>query len=157
MLIEKPRNEDLKMIRYILEQWTEPEEIEKYLSRIESEINGNTEHSMNFFVVKDRKLVTGIGGLAKPLPIILPLAKTSNPGEIKILYINNIHRGKGIGRQMVNYLEQEARNQGYTELFIRSAEKYKDTAYCFYKKMGYEQIHKLANNMKVFYKKLVIL
>lgn len=152
MLIEKPKTEDLKMIRYILEQWTEPEEVEKYLFRIESEINGQTEYSMNFWVIKDQGLVIGVGGLTKPLPLILTLTKTTNPGEIKILYIDNNHRGKGIGRQMVNYLEQEARNQGYTELFIRSAERYKDTAYGFYKKMGYEQIHKLENNMSVFYK-----
>ena len=152
MLIEKPKIEDLKIIRYILEQWTEPEEVEKYLSRIESEINGSTEYSMNFFVVKDQELVIGVGGLAKPLPIVLPLAKTNNPGEIKILYIDNNHCGKGIGKQVINYLELEARNQGYKELFVRSAERYKDTAYGFYEKMGYEQVYKLENNMSVFYK-----
>jgi len=152
MLIEKPKIEDLKMIRSVLEQWTESEEVEKYLSRIESEINGSAEYSMNFFVVKDQELVIGVGGLAKPLPIVLPLAKTSNPGEIKILYIDNNHRGKGFGREMINYLELEARNQGYLELFVRSAERYKDTAYNFYKNMGYEEIYKLENNMSVFYK-----
>lgn len=152
MLIEKPKIEDLKMIRSVLEQWTESEEVEKYLSRIESEINGSTEYSMNFFVVKDQELVIGVGGLAKPLPIVLPLAKTSNPGEIKILYIDNNHRGKGFGREMINSLELEARNQGYLELFVRSAERYKDTAYNFYKNMGYEEIYKLENNMSVFYK-----
>lgn len=152
MLIEKPKIEDLKMIRYILEQWTEPEEVEKYLSRIESEINGSTEYSMNFWVIKNENLVIGVGGLAELLPLILPLAKTTNPGEIKILYIDNHHRGKGFGGQMINYLEQEAVNQGYRELFIRSAERYKDTAYGFYNNMGYEQIHKLENNMSVFYK-----
>ncbi len=152
MLIEKPKTEDLKMIRCVLEQWTEQEEVEKYLLRIESEINGITEYSMNFWVIKDGKSVVGISGLAKPLPLVLPLAKTDNPGEIKILYIDNNHRHQGAGSQMVNYLEQEAKNEGYKELFIRSAERYKDTAYDFYENMGYEQIHKLENNMSVFYK-----
>lgn len=154
MLIEKPKIEDLKMIGYILEQWTEPEEVEKYLSRIESEINGHTEYSMNFWAIKDEKLVIGIGGLAKPLPLILPLAKTNNPGEVKILYIDNDHRGKGVGRRMINYLEQEARTQGYRELFIRSALIYKNTAYDFYKKMGYEELGKLKDDMSVFHKTL---
>ena len=154
MLIEKSKTEDLKMIRCILEQWTDPEEVEKYLLRIESEINGHAEYSMNFWVIKDQESVIGVGGLSKPLPIILPLAKTNNPGEIKILYIDNNHRGKCVGRQMMNYLELEARNQGYTELFVRSAERYENTAYGFYKKMGYEQIYKLENNMSVFYKML---
>ncbi|MFZ4631804.1 MAG: GNAT family N-acetyltransferase [Patescibacteria group bacterium] len=152
MLIEKPKIEDLKAIAQILEQWTEKEEVEKYLSRIESEINGYTEYSMNFWVVKDGKFVIGVGGLAEPLPKILSLSKSKKPGEIKILYINSIHQSKGAGRQMVEFLEQEARNQGYTELFIRSAERYKDTAYGFYKNMGYEAIGKTENNMKIFSK-----
>lgn len=152
MTIEKPKIEDLKMIRYILEQWTDLEEVEKYLSRIESEINGATEYSMNFFVAKDRELVVGVSGLSQPLPLILSLAKTINPGEIKIIYIDNNHRGKGLGREIINYLEQEARNQGYKELFVRSAERYKDTAYGFYKNMGYEEMHKLENSMSVFHK-----
>ena len=152
MIIEKPKIEDLKMIRQILEQWTEPEEVDKYLSRINSEINDQTEYSMNFWVIKDNQFVVGVCGLAKPLPTILPLAKTNNPGEIKILYINDNNRNKGVGRQMINFLEQEAVNQSYTELFVRSAERYKETAHGFYKKMGYKNIGKTENNMNIFNK-----
>jgi len=152
MSIEKPTIEDLEAIRQILEQWTEPEEVEKYLIRIESEINGSSEFSMNFFVVRGENNVIGIGGLSKPLPIIMSLAKTSHPGEIKILYLDNNNRSRGFGRQMINYLEREAGKQGYKELFVRSAARYEDTAYGFYKNMGYEQIHKLENNMSVFHK-----
>ncbi|MFA6514292.1 MAG: GNAT family N-acetyltransferase [Patescibacteria group bacterium] len=152
MLIEKPKIKDLEMIRKILEQWAELEEVDKYLSRINSEINGQTEYSMNFWVIKDQELVIGVGGLAKPLPFILSLATTNNPGEIKILYIDDSHRGKGVGKQMIKFLEQEAEKLGYTELFIRSAEKYKNTAYDFYERMGYEELCKLENNMSVFYK-----
>jgi len=152
MVIEKPKTEDLEMVRQILEQWTEPEEVEKYLARVNSEINGQTEYSMNFWVIKDNELVVGIGGLAKPLPIILPLAKFNNPGEIKILYIDGNNRGKGYGKQMLNFLENEAQNQSYQELFIRSAERYQETAYGFYKKMGYIKLCELENKMSVFYK-----
>lgn len=152
MLISKPKIKDLEMIRGIMEQWTEQEEVGKYMSRIDSEINGKVEYSMNFWVIKDEKSVIGVGGLAKPLPLILPLAKTSNPGEIKILYIDNNHRGQGVGGQMIKFLEQEARNQGYTELFVRSAERYKNTAYGFYEKMGYKKLGELENKMSVFYK-----
>jgi N-acetylglutamate synthase-like GNAT family acetyltransferase len=152
MLIEKPKIKDLEMIRQILEQWTEPEEVEKYLSRISSEINGQTEYSMNFWVIKDDQLVIGVGGLAKPLPIILPFAKSSSPGEIKILYINNSHRGQGVGKQMIKFLENEAKNQNYHELFVRSAQRYQDTAYGFYENMGYTKIGDFDNNMSVFHK-----
>lgn len=154
MVIQKPKIEDLEMICQILGQWTEQEEVEKYLSRIHHEINGQTEYSMNFWVIKEGELVVGIGGLAKPLPIILSLAKSSNPGEIKILYINNSHRGKGVGKQMINFLENEAKSQNYHELFVRSAQRYEATAFGFYKKMGYIKLSELANNMSVFYKML---
>lgn len=154
MIIEKPKKEDLGTIREILEQWTEPEEVEKYLFRINSEIAGQTEYAMNFWVIKDKEFVSGIAGLAKPLSIILPLAKSSNPGEIKILYINNKHQGKGLGRKMISFLENEAKNQKYQELFIRSALRYQETAYGFYEKMGYVKLGKLDNDMSVFYKAL---
>ena len=152
MVILKPKIEDLDKIRKILEQWTELEEVEKYLSRINSEINGYTEYSMNFWVIIENGVVAGVGGLAKPLPIVLPLAKSENPGEIKILYIDNSYQGKGIGKQLVNFLENEARNQGYTELFVRSAERYKDTGHGFYEKMGYKSLGETENNMSIFNK-----
>ena len=154
MAIEKPRNKDLKSIEKVLEQWTDPEEVKKYLIRVNSEIKGKTEYSMNFWIIKKEDLVVGIGGLAETLTIILPLAKTNRPGEIKILYISNKYRNKGFGKQMINFLENEAKNQNYKELFIRSAKRYKDTAYNFYKKMGYKNLCKLDNNMAVFYKLL---
>lgn len=152
MTITKPQTQDLETIRQILEQWTDLEEVDKYLARISSEINGQTEYSMNFWVIKDANLVIGVGGLAQPLPIILPLAKSINPGEIKILYLNNRHRDLGSGKQLLNFLEQEASRQGYFELFVRSAKKYQDTAYGFYQKMGYAVVGQTENNMSIFYK-----
>ncbi|MDD3939667.1 MAG: hypothetical protein PHF49_03400 [Patescibacteria group bacterium] len=64
MIIEKPKVEDLEIINQILKQWTKPEEVEKYLYRISSEINGKTEYSMNFWVAKGGSLVVGVGGLS---------------------------------------------------------------------------------------------
>jgi len=152
MIIEKPKTKDLENIRHILEQWTELEEVEKYISRINLEIEGNTEYSMNFWVIKDGDVLTGVGGLAEPLPLIMPFAKSDNPGEIKILYLDNNYRGQGAGKKMINFLENEAKNQGYKELFIRSAQRYEETAYGFYEKMGYVSLAKLDNNMSVFHK-----
>jgi len=154
MEIVKPKIEDLEGIRKILEQWTENEEVEKYLGRIKDEINGITKFGMNFWVIKSNDLIVGVGGLADPLPVVIPLAQSGNPGEIKILYLDNEIRGKGFGKQMVEFLEKEARGQGYTELFIRSAERYKDTAYGFYEKVGYKKVGLLDNNMVVFAKVL---
>lgn len=148
----KPSKNDLEAIRQILKQWTDAEEVEKYLSRIETEINGQTEYAMNFWVALYNDQVIGVCGLALPMPNVLSYAKTSVPGEIKILYLDNAYRGKGVGQQTLSFLEKEALRQGYKELFVRSAERYKNTGHGFYEKMGYKILGKTENNMSIFNK-----
>jgi len=154
MEIIKPNNQDLNRISEILFQWTEKEEAEKYTQRIKNEINGMTEFNMSFWVIKKDDEVIGIGGLSDILPSIKSFSKTDNPGELKILYLDNKFRGKGFGKTLINFLEEKAKENKYTELMIRSAEKYRDTAYDFYEKMGYKSIGLTDNNMAVFSREL---
>ncbi len=95
---------------------------------------------MQFWVAKEGDTVIGVVGLCSPLPKILPFAKTDNPGEIKILYLDRRMQGNGVGRSLVKYIEKQAIRQEYSELLIRSAEKYRKTAYGFYEKIGYSKI-----------------
>ncbi|HIH10664.1 TPA: GNAT family N-acetyltransferase [Candidatus Woesearchaeota archaeon] len=135
--ITKPVTKNIEQIKEILSQWTEVEEVEKYITRISNEIDGKTEFNMQFWIAKEDETVVGVVGLCNPLPKILSFAKTSNPGEIKILYLDTQMQGKGIGKLLVGYVEKEADKQGYSELLVRSAERYRDTAYGFYEKLGY--------------------
>jgi GNAT superfamily N-acetyltransferase len=157
IIIDKPFSEDLGRIEEILSRWTEKEEVVKYTNRIRNEINGKTEFNMHFWVAKENSIVVGIVGLSDPLPKTFPFARSGNPGEIKILYVDATARRKGVGRLMVEFVEDQARNCGHSELLVRSAERYKDTAYGFYKKMGYAKVGKLSggdknNPMQVFSK-----
>jgi len=154
MNISKPKTEDLDKIFEILLQWTEKGEAEKYIKRIKNEINGTTEFNMSFWVIKKDDEIAGVGGLSDILPSIKNLSKTKNPGELKILYLDNKFRGQGFGKILLNFLEEKAKDNKYTELIIRSAERYKNTAYGFYEKMGYKNIGLTDNNMAVFNKKL---
>ena len=154
MNISKPKTEDLDKIFDILLQWAEKEEAEKYVKRIENEINGATEFNMSFWVIKKDEEIVGIGGLSDILPSIKNFSKTKNPGELKILYLDNKFRGQGFGKILLNFLEEKAKDNKHTELMIRSAERYKDTAYGFYEKMGYKNIGLTDNNMLVFSKEL---
>jgi hypothetical protein len=79
-----PKVEDLSAISDILKQWTDEEEVKKYISRIQSEIKGQTEYGMNFWTMKENNKLIGIGGLADPLPSIKKYAESENPGELKI-------------------------------------------------------------------------
>jgi GNAT superfamily N-acetyltransferase len=137
--ITKPKTEDLEQIKNILTQWTDPGEVDKYIERIGNEINGKTEFNMHFWVAKEDEKILGVTGISNPLPVILPPAKTPNPAEIKIMYVDGNSQGKGIGKMLINFIEHQAKSEGYTELMVRSANRYKFTAYGFYEKCGYEK------------------
>jgi GNAT superfamily N-acetyltransferase len=158
--VEKPRQQDLKKIEDILTQWTDKEEVDKYIKRIKNEINGSVEFNTRYWVATKNNEVLGVSGLSDPLPKILPFTKTDKPVEIKILYIDGQKQGKGVGRALVEFIEIEARKNGYKEVLVRTAKRYKFTAWGFYKKMGYAEVGELSGNdekemMQVFEKILI--
>lgn len=107
--IVKPQIKDLEQIRNILIQWTEVEEVDKYLARISNEINGKTEFNMQFWVSRENENTVGIIGLCNPLPKILSFAKINNPGEIKVLYVDTKEQEKGAGTNLLDFIENEAK------------------------------------------------
>lgn len=135
----KPQLEDLNTIDKILSQWTEKEEVSKYRERIRDEIKGRAKWKQQFWLAKEDGQVLGVSGLADPLPKLMPLAKTAAPKEIKILYVNREDQHRGVGRKLISFLEEESKRSGCTELLVRSAKRYKDTAWGFYEKIGYEK------------------
>jgi GNAT superfamily N-acetyltransferase len=157
--IVKPETYDLEQIRKILTQWTETEEADKYVTRISNEIGGKTEFNMQFWVARENGKAVGIIGLCNPLPKLLHLAKTHKPGELKILYVDTKNHGKGVGTNLLDFIADEAKKQGYSELLVRSAEKYRETAYGFYEKKGYVKLgvidcNNCSKTMQVFGKLL---
>ncbi len=155
MLIRKPTIEDIEIIDKILTQWTELEEVNKYVERIKKETEGIIEYNTMFWLCEMDDKVVAIGGISDPLPKVMNFSKKTKPGEIKIIYVDNDYRGKGVGSFLLNSLENELKTRSYDEILVRSAERYKDTAYGFYEKMGYERVGTLEDqNMAVFYKTL---
>lgn len=157
--IRKPELSDLPAIQKILANWTEAEEVQKYTDRIANEINGSTEFNMQFWALEDNDHVIGVGGTSIPVPKLQPFFTTSKSVELKILYLDPNSRGKGAGKELLSFIEKEAIKRGFTEMLLRSAEKYKDTAYGFYEKMGYDPVGKVeggdkTKKMQVFRKLL---
>ena len=143
IIVVKPSLEDLSRIENILTQWNIVGDVEQNVKRITNEINGKTEFNMQFWIARENDEVLGVTGLSDPLPKVIRFAKNTKPAEIKILYVDKDKQGKGIGRKLVSFVEEEARIKGYNELLVRSALIYKDTAWGFYKKMGYADVGKL--------------
>ena len=157
--VDKPTVEDLPAIGRILRLWTEESEVEKYLERVRNEISGKRRFNLQFWVVRKEKTVIGVIGLADPVPKALPLAKTKKPVEMKLLYVAGDYQAKGVGRRLVDFVEAEAKKQGYTELMVRSAQRYRETAWGFYDKLGYARVGQAPGGtelkmMQVFSKKL---
>lgn len=155
---DAPSIADIPAITDILGQWTEAEEVQKYAERIARAIDGVSEYGMAFWVLKQNNKVIGVGGLADPLPAIKSYAQTENPGELKILYMDGAARGQGKGREFLAFLERAARDSGRSELLVRSAERYRETAFDFYKRCGYEDLGHITNEaglpMEIFRKDL---
>ncbi len=154
MNIRKPQKNDIEAIKKILSQWTEAEEVEKYAERILNELNNKIEFNTRFWVITDNDIPIGIGGISDPLPKVKHLSKGNNPIEIKILYLDNNSRGKGAGKKLLQFIENILSKGNYDEIIVRSAERYKDTAYGFYEKFGYKLVDYIDNNMAVFTKNL---
>lgn len=154
MTLEKAKPKDLPIIKNILSQWTEVDEVEKYLERIKNEINGIIEYNTQFWVIKNNNLTVGIIGISNPLPKTLPLSVGKNPIELKVFYLDNQSRGLGLGKNSLLELEKIIQKNNYDEVLIRSAKRYENTAWSFYEKMGYQQVGTIDNGMTVFRKQI---
>lgn len=139
IVIRKPLQKDLGKIRNILSQWNDEADTEKYLSRIKNEIAGINEFNMKFWIAFDKEAL-GVIGLSDLSPDLNNFSKTNEPGQLKILYVDNEERGRGVGKMLTEYLERVAKRQGYKELIVKSAEIYKDTAWGFYERMKYKPL-----------------
>jgi len=116
-----------------------PEQIAVWAGRSTAQRARESKHSKNRYVVLDNDEVIGFGGF-------------SEDGELTGLYINKDYIGKGIGTRLLNKLENEARAQGFKELFLIST----ITARNFYERRGYsivkKTIHKIKDQQLTVYK-----
>ena len=96
----------------------------------------NDGESLRFVVESNSKII----GFAEYVP---------ESNELRACYVHFNHIGKGIGKKLLNHLEQNAKDKGVTELQADSSL----TALSFYKAMGYETIaegvHTLRDGSKM--------
>lgn len=83
---------------------------------------------IRFFVAKDGDVILGCGALATK----------KGYGEIKSLFTDPVARGKGIARQIMQYLEREAVHQGFPMLRLETGNLLKE-AHQLYAGLGYKE------------------
>src|SRR2546421_5230082 len=105
---------------------TEPSAVERRLERLQ--------------VVGDRVVVAEVEGKVVGLAHlqVTPALERERPAaKIGALVVDDAHRGRGIGRALVQAIEDEARLRGCELLFLTTAER-RDAAHAFYERLGLE-------------------
>lgn len=68
--------------------------------------------------------------------------------DVGPLYVDSAYRGKGIGKQLMIAVEEEAKRKGVKKLKLSVNVKQKD-AVAFYKKMGFRKVGTLKNELRI--------
>jgi GNAT superfamily N-acetyltransferase len=92
-------------------------------------------------IVGDRVLVADLDGGAVGVAHlqVAPAIERDRPAaKIGALVVDAAYRGQGVGRALVQALEDEARARGCEVLFVTTAE-HRDDAHAFYERVGLEQ------------------
>jgi GNAT superfamily N-acetyltransferase len=92
-------------------------------------------------IVGDRVLVADLDGGAVGVAHlqVAPAIERDRPAaKIGALVVDAAYRGQGVGRALVQALEDEARARGCELLFVTTAE-HRDDAHAFYERVGLEQ------------------
>jgi GNAT superfamily N-acetyltransferase len=127
--IRDVRPDDAEAIAGLLTQLgypTEPAAVERRLERLQ--------------VVGDRVVVAELDGQVVGLAHlqVTPAIERDRPAaKLGALVVDEVHRGHGIGRALVEAAEAEARLRGCELLFLTTAER-RDDAHAFYESLGLE-------------------
>ena len=125
--IRDARPEDAADVARLLDQLgypTTPAAVEGRLERLQ--------------IVGDRVVVADLAGRAVGLAHlqVTPAIELDRPaGKIGALVVDEALRGQGIGRALIEAMEEEARGRGCELVFLTTAER-RDDAHGFYERLG---------------------
>ena len=92
--------------------------------------------------------IVGVIGMRPPSGEMLRFAGTSRPVELINIYVDTQHRrGRGTGTALVRELERLARESGYSEMFVNSGPRYRQTGWEFFDRLGDYERRGLARNL----------
>lgn len=142
------RLEDLEQIRPILETWIRDrdtgkilkDEVEEDLKFMRESIEGKNDRSYLAAETLSGEVV-GVIGMKQPSKIMRRFTVTNKPVELVNTYVAADQRGKGVGKALVQKLEEIATERGYTEIVLNSGPRYKNTAWGFYDRLqGFQRV-----------------
>ena len=144
LIIRPSRNDDLESLIEIkfnifkelvprLSSW-----YKKHPEAFEAEFYGLSHQDPQrriFYTIENlEKQTVGCGGVIQKEP-----KKEPNVGELSDIYLLLEHRGKGLGRTLVEDLIRKAKRLDFESIFLTTRVEF-DKAVHLYKKVGFEQI-----------------
>jgi GNAT superfamily N-acetyltransferase len=127
--IRDARPADADEIARLLTQLGYPSEAEAVESRLD-----------RLLIVGDRVAVAELGGAVVGLAHlqVAPAIERDRPAaKLGALVVDEAHRGHGIGRALVEAMEEEARRRACELLYLTTSER-RDDAHAFYERIGLE-------------------
>ncbi len=134
-----------KIIDQVLSTTTskaDPELTKRYREDVLAVVEKTHRDKSQHYVVtrNDDKVAIGYIGFRSCIKDLLPFTFTDKPLEVNALYIEENEQGKGIGNMLVQYIRYMAEQKRYTEIILRSGQRFKDTSWGFYEKIGFERV-----------------
>ena len=111
------------------------EEVSSIKERISNSLTGD---GYKYFVVRDDNgIAIGCAGVREPDDIMKeykssPVKKST---ELVNVFLSNKYRGMDLGKKLLEYTFQKAKEKGYEEILWNSGPRYKDSAWGFYNKL----------------------
>ncbi|HLC91544.1 MAG TPA: GNAT family N-acetyltransferase [Candidatus Saccharimonadales bacterium] len=145
--IRAARIEDLPALQPILERWIFdretgnplPDEVADVMQGIRFSIEGTLDRT--YVVAEDAEgRVVGMMGLVPPSAEMLKFTTSSNPAELINADVADDQRGKGVGKALVNHLEDVAVSKSYDGIVVNSGPRYRETGWPFWTRIYGEPV-----------------
>lgn len=139
-MIDDIAESDIFFVKNLISQYVEWINIDLSFQGIDHELDSFPGKYIKpdgaFLVAKVDNMVIGCVGLRKI---------DDNTCEMKRLYVNNEHKGKGIGKALVEKIIMKAKNMNYIKIRLDTLPKMK-TAQELYKNFGFYGIEQYTEN-----------
>lgn len=135
------KNKDIHDIKAVIFEVLEEYGLKPDESSTDADLNdieGQYKNNNGFFgIIIYHDLIIGTFGLYK---------LTEEVCELRKMYLNKQHRGKGLGKHVVNYIISMAKEKGYKSIELETASVLKE-AIGLYKRYGFKEVKRdhLAN------------
>jgi GNAT superfamily N-acetyltransferase len=125
----------LKIARWYLEEWNIP--TDKTIQRLK---NQPSEDIIFQLVLYENNKAVATGGLYNQVGVLQVHEHLKKYGPwVAVLYVDKSHRNNGLGEMLLNEIEQCARKNNRTKIYL-----YTFTAEALYKRCGWKEIERVV-------------